>query len=139
MRTLAPSVGMAIGTRGAVPITRSNAEVCAALGGVAGAAWALERAAASREKNASVVAAPAKNKTAVIIASGLEMKTRRSRIARRGSVVIGKDVAAPLTTNSPITAAYVMKQRTQYVLSTTIDAYARYSTTASASVDSTNR
>ena len=52
---------------------------------------------------------------------------------------MGTEVAAPDTRNRPITAAYVIRHKGQYVLRTAIDTYARYNTTASASVDNTNR
>ena len=54
--------------------------------------------------------------------SGLGAKMRASRDARRGNVVMGKDVAAPDTRNSPIAPAYVARQSTHTVFRTTNDA-----------------
>src|SRR3954470_9644977 len=108
---------MTSGTRGCDAYHRSNSErwswvaagtVPAAVDGSAAAATAP-----SRGKKASVLAAPAKNSTAMMSASGLARKTRVSRAARRGNVVIGKVVAAPETRNSPITAAYVVRHSKQ--------------------------
>src|SRR6185436_18399615 len=110
------------GTRGCEAYHRSNSDFCVSVGWAAGAAaWPLAAASveASRGKNASVVAAPAKNRTASVRASGLVANRRASRDARRGNVVMGKDVAAPDTRNSPMTAAYVVRQSTQTVFSST--------------------
>src|SRR6185295_9687442 len=119
MRTFAPSAGMISGTRGCDAYQRSNSDrwSCVGTGAVAAAAPGSPDAvpfdAASRGKKASVEAAPAKNSTATVSASGLVAKTRTSREARRGSVVIGKDVAAPDIRKSPITAAYVVRHSRQ--------------------------
>src|SRR5829696_5427984 len=114
------------GTRGCEAYHRSNSDFCVSVGWAAGAAvWPLAAAAsvdASRGKNARVVAAPAKNRSVSVSASGLVTKSRASRDARRGNVVMGKDVAAPDTRNSPMTAAYVVRQSTQTVFSSTKDA-----------------
>src|SRR3954471_6313564 len=93
----------------------------------------------SRGKNASVEAAPAKNSTAIAIASGLAANRRRSVTARRGKVVLGIGVAAPDTRKRPITAAYVTRHRMHTAFTIANEAYPRYSTTASARVESTKR
>src|SRR5437867_8935377 len=108
MRTFAPSDGMMSGTRGGEAYQRSNSErwSCVGTGAVVAAAPASADAmTTSRGKKASVDAAPAKKITITTSASGLANTTRASRAARRGNVVIGKDVAAPDTMNNPITAA----------------------------------
>ena len=56
------------------------------------------------------------------IASGLPAKTRTIAAARRGNVVMGNEVAAPDTRNSPITAAYVVRHKRQTAFSRTNDA-----------------
>ena len=56
------------------------------------------------------------------MASGLPAKTRTSREARRGNVVMGNEVAAPDTRKSPITAAYVVRHNRQTAFSRTNDA-----------------
>src|SRR4051794_22457317 len=104
-------------------MTRSNSVDCVASGWDAAADAGA--AAPSRGKKASVVAAPAQNNTAIITAIGLPTRTRRSRAARRGKVVMGNEVAAPDMTNSPTTAAYVIRHSRQYVFRMNIDAYAR--------------
>src|SRR6266705_2377587 len=127
---------MISGTRGCEAYHRSNSERWSGVGACAAAAGSPEAAtldATSRGKKASVEAAPAKNSTATIRASGLATKTRRSRYARRGNEVMGKVVAAPDTRKSPITAAYVVRHSRQTALSSTNEAYARYRITASAS------
>src|SRR5580765_8551346 len=93
----------------------------------------------SRGNSTSVITAAANTTTASATATGLPKKTRRSRDARRGKVVMGKVVAAPDTINSPITAAYVVRHSGQYIFNRTNDMYPRYSTTASAIVDRTKR
>src|SRR6185295_10158900 len=94
--TLAPSAGTISGTRGCDTYQRSNSDrwSCVGTGAAVAAADADGSPAAatlepSRGKKASVEAAPAKNSTATVSASGLAAKTRTSREARRGSVVIG--------------------------------------------------
>ncbi len=52
---------------------------------------------------------------------------------------MGNEVAAPDTRKSPITAAYVTRQRTHTSFRSTNDAYPRYRMTASASVEPTKR
>src|ERR1700686_4712402 len=73
----------------------------------------------SRGKNASVDAAPPRNRTVRTMASGLEKRTLRSCETRRGREFMGTDVAAPDTRNSPITAAYVITHRIHTIFSST--------------------
>ncbi len=139
MRTLAPSRGTTIGTRGVAVMKRSNSDCCAwvAAGAEAGVADVVPLP--SRGKNASVDAAPPRNSTATMMATGLPMNTRRSRTARRGKVVIGNGVVAPERKNSPTTPAAMIRQSTQTAFNTTNDTYSKYRTTARASVDAAKR
>src|SRR4051794_11973880 len=92
--TFAPSAGTISGTRGWEAYHRSNSERWSCVGtGAADADWSPAAAAPSRGNQASVDAAPAKNRMAMTIARGLLANTRASRTARRGSVVMGKEVA----------------------------------------------
>src|SRR5262245_53526888 len=119
MRTFGPSFGMTSGTRGCDAYQRSNSAAWLSDGACGAAVVSVPAAPAvtvSRGKNASAEAAPAKNRTTSAIARGLPASTRASLSARRGNVVIGTDVAAPETTNSPITAAYVVRQTRQTAL-----------------------
>src|SRR6185295_12739270 len=72
-------------------------------------------------------------------ATGLVNRARRSRAARRGSVVIGNGVVEPERKNNATTAAAMVKQSTQTAFSTTNDTYSKYSTTARATVEAANR
>jgi hypothetical protein len=80
---------------------------------------------ASRGKYAMTVPAPATKSSASTNATGLDKSARRSRGARRGSVVIGKVVAPPDTMNTPITATYVIAQSRQNVRSWKYEAQPR--------------
>src|SRR5437899_7310486 len=118
MSTLAPSAGMMSGTRGAVAMNRSISDCCAAvIGSAAGGGGGP-----SRGKKATADAAAPRNTMVTAMASGLPLQRRTSWAARRGSVVMGKVVAAPEIRNSAITAAYVVRHRIQTVFSTTNDA-----------------
>jgi hypothetical protein len=68
------------------------------------------------------VPAPAKSSTASVTASGLPIKTRKSRVSRPGNVVRGNETVAPETMNTPITAAYVIRQTMHTALITKNDA-----------------
>src|SRR5262249_58462853 len=73
------------------------------------------------------------------MASGVEKSTFKSCAARRGSDIMGTEVADPVTRKSPSTAAYVIRHSTQTTLSRKNDAYARYRTTASSRVYASKR
>src|SRR5580765_5492086 len=133
MSTFAPSDGTTRGTRGCAAYQRSNSALLSA--SCAGAWAAGSSAAPSRGKNATTETAPPRNSTATTRASGLVMASRKSRKARRGKVVIGNEVTAPETRNSPTTAASVARHSTQYTLRIANDTYIRYSTAASAAVE----
>ncbi len=72
-------------------------------------------------------------------ASGLRTRAARSRANRRGSVARPNGVPTLDATNNPITATYVRTQRMQVIFRMNQEAYARYSTTASANVERTKR
>src|SRR6202049_3126836 len=73
------------------------------------------------------------------MARGVDTRVRRSRIARRGRLVMANGVVAPERKNNPTTEPAMTRQRRKTAFKTTNDTISKYRTTAGASVDATNR
>src|SRR5687768_2173397 len=85
--------------------------------------------------SATAATATTTNARAAVSAPGVRINKPRSFAARFGRLVMGYLVETPDTMNRPITATYVPTHNTQTTLRMKYDAYARYNTAASPSVD----